>query len=319
MYCKSCGAAMDESFLVCQMCGIKKGAGKAFCEKCGAVRQFGAEFCQECGNKFVDEEAAVDASAASVPYAQQTPAQQFESGASQNQSEYYMPAKKFCRSCGAQVMNNQVVCTKCGVKVGEGRSFCPHCAAPVANPEAVACVSCGMSLKEPINVGNYVNQFADNFTEIFKKNDVLTLLLDYGANFASFLTMLLSMLPIIYIYVIGYTESFSAFRVDAFTGILFILAFLVSVARFVPHVDDLLRKNLNIGKYYVFVTPGLMLLSTLILVIRVLSGAAGASAYTYVLASVGFTFWGVLLILVVLAAVAASVLSFLRHEGIIKF
>ena len=58
MFCKACGAKMEDSHLVCQMCGTKKGAGKAFCEHCGTVRQVGVSFCQECGNKFVDDENA---------------------------------------------------------------------------------------------------------------------------------------------------------------------------------------------------------------------------------------------------------------------
>ncbi len=319
MYCKACGAAIEDSHVCCQMCGTKKGVGKAFCESCGAVRQVGMAFCQECGAKFNDDDQAeASAAGASVPVSQQTTAQQFQSAAQQDNSQY-MPAKKFCRNCGGQVMNNQAICTKCGVKVGEGNSYCPHCAAPVANPQAIACTSCGMSLKEPFNVSKYFKQYADNFTNIFKDNDVLTLLLDYGAYLVSFVTFILSLLPIIYISVVGYSYSYSAFTLVPFCGFLFLLAFLVSAARFVPHVDEFIKNNEKLGKFYIFLTPGLMLLSTLILILNVLNGSAAASSYVYVAASCGFTFWGVLLIIFVLAAVAASVLSYLRKENIIKF
>lgn len=324
MYCKSCGAAMDPSHLVCQMCGVKKGLGRAFCENCGSVRQVGTAFCQECGFKFVDDVQAEQGYAApSVPLSQQTPAQQFESAAVQNNSQY-MPAKKFCRNCGGQVMNTQAICTRCGVKVGQGTSFCPHCAAPVANPQAIACTSCGMSLKEPFNASAYFQQFADNFTNIFKDNDVLTLLLDYGAYLASFLTFILSLLPIAYVSVsvLGYSSSqdFNSWF-NPFCGFLFLLAFLVSVARFVPHVDNFIKGNALVNKFAVFVVPALMLVSMLLITISILSGAgAGFAASTvYASAGCGFTFWGVLLILVVLASVAASVLSYLRKQGIVKF
>lgn len=75
-------------------------------------------FCQNCGNAF-DTQQSVEQSA--TPYAQQTTAQQYQSVAQMDTSKY-LPAKKFCRNCGAQVMNNQVICTKCGVKVGQGTS-----------------------------------------------------------------------------------------------------------------------------------------------------------------------------------------------------
>ncbi len=316
MFCKACGAKMEDSHLVCQMCGTKKGAGKAFCEHCGTVRQVGVSFCQECGNKFVDDENAAPVQSASVPVSQQTPAQQFQSASTQDNSQY-MPAKKFCRSCGAQVMNTDKVCSTCGVKVGEGVSYCPHCAAPVANPQAIACTSCGMSLKEPFDAGEYFKKFADNFTNVFKNNDILTIILDYGGYLMSFLTFIFSFLPVIYIYVFGFSESYSAYSLVPFCGILFLLAFLFSVARFVPHVDDFINKNEKIGPFAIFVAPALMLLSIVILALNVMN--ASAAYFTYKTVSCGFTFWGVLLIIFVLAAVSASVFSFLRKKGIVKF
>ncbi len=316
-YCKSCGSAMEDSHLICQNCGTKKGLGTAFCDKCGAVRQVGMAFCQECGNQLNDQPAAP--TAGSVPYAQQNAYQQNASVASQDNSQY-LPPKKYCRNCGSQVMNNQAICTKCGVKVGTGNSYCMHCAAPVANPQAVACTSCGMSLKPPFDIGKYVNQFVENFTNIFKTNDIVGLLLDYGAHFISVLTFIFSLLPCIYIYVLGYSETYSVFSLVPLCGILFILALLVSVARFVPHVDDFITKNQQqFGKFYVFLTPALMVLSALILIINVINGAAAGASYIYINVSCGFTFFGVLLLILVFVAAGASVLSFLRKEGIVKF
>ena len=192
-----------------------------------------------------------------------TPAQQFQSAATQNNADY-MPAKKFCRSCGAQVMNTDNVCSKCGVKVGEGSSFCPHCAAPINNPQQVVCTSCGMSLKNTFDVTSYLKQFADNFTKIFKDNDVLTLILDWGSYLASFLIFILSVLPTCYVSatVFGVTasENFNTWY-SPLGGFLFLLAFLVSIARFVPHVDEFIKKNEVINKFCIFVVPGLSVIA----------------------------------------------------------
>ena len=81
MFCKNCGAHMEDSYNVCQNCGTRKGLGVAFCDKCGAVRQAGMAFCQNCGAKMEDTPVA---SQASTPYSQQTTAQQFQSNASVN-------------------------------------------------------------------------------------------------------------------------------------------------------------------------------------------------------------------------------------------
>lgn len=323
MYCKSCGAAMEDSFLACQMCGVKRGIGRAFCEKCGSVRQFGADFCEECGNKFSDDDQQA-APVTNVPISQQTPAQQFESAAAMNNSQF-MPEKKFCRNCGSQVMSTQAVCTKCGVKVGDGKAFCPHCGAAVTNPEQIACTSCGMSLKSVFNVGDYLNKFANNFTDSFKDKDVLTILLDYGAYLLSFLTFIFSFLPCcfvsVYLFGVSSSESFSIWNMSGFCGFLYLLAFLVSIARFVPHVDDFINNNQQLGKYYIFIVPGLMLISLAFSTISVVAGAAGGAMASTALggASAGYNFLGILLIIFVLAACAASILSFLRKEGKINF
>ena len=322
MYCKSCGALMEDSFLACQMCGVKRGIGKAFCDQCGAVRQYGAEFCQECGNKFVDIEG--EAPAASVPISQQTPAQQFESAAQMNNSQF-MPEKKFCRNCGNQVMNTDTVCLKCGLKVGSGNSYCSHCGAVVANPQQVVCTSCGMNLKPAFNVSEYASKFANNFTDSFKDKDVLSILLDSGAYLISFLTFLFSFLPCCYVsaYFFGVSQSssFSIWSMSGFCGFLYLLAFLVSVARYVPHVDDFVNNNQQFGKFYIFAPPALMVVSLAFTLIAVLTnaGAGAVASNAYAGASAGFTFLGVLLIIFVLAAVAASVLSYLRKEGKVNF
>ena len=323
MYCKSCGAKMEDSHVACQMCGIKKGVGKAFCENCGSVRQFGMLFCQECGFKFVDDENAQQAVNTSVPISQQTPAQQFQSAATQNNSDY-MPAKKYCRNCGSQVMNTDNVCSKCGVKVGEGSLFCPHCAAAINNPQQVVCTSCGMSLKNTFNASSYFKQFADNFTNIFKDNDVLTLILDWGSYLASFVIFILSVLPTCYVSatLFGVTafENFNTWY-SPLGGFLFLLSFLVSIARFVPHVDDFIKKNEVVNKFCIFVVPGLSVIALGFVTIGIFSGAmAGfAASSAYASASAGFTFWGILLILFVLASAVAAVLSFLRKQGKVKF
>lgn len=323
MYCKSCGSYMEDTFNVCQNCGTKKGLGSAFCDKCGSVRQVGMAFCQNCGNAF-DTQQSVEQSAA--PYAQQTTAQQYQSVAQMDTSKY-LPAKKFCRNCGAQVMNNQVICTKCGVKVGQGTSYCPHCAAPV-QPGAVACMSCGQSIKT-FDIADYFNTFYENFASIFRTKDILSLLLDNGAYFISVLMFILSFIPSIEAVASAWGVSTSngtnIYGNNGFCGFLLILAFVTAIARFEPNINKFVNTNQQLGKYYVFVTPGLMLISLIITVIDVITSGAVASIYSYGTSSYGvsvavyFNFWGWIMIIFTLAAAVCAVLSFLRKQNILKF
>ena len=52
----------------------------------------------------------------------------------------------YCKKCGAQMNEEQVICTNCGVEKGKGNEHCPNCGHAVV-PEAVVCVHCGVSLK----------------------------------------------------------------------------------------------------------------------------------------------------------------------------
>lgn len=322
MFCKSCGAHMEDSYNVCQNCGTKKGLGASFCDKCGAVRQVGMAFCQNCGNNLdVQQSAAQNTS----PYAQQTTAQQYQSVAQMNNAQY-LPAKKFCRNCGSQVMNNQVICTKCGVKVGQGTSFCPHCAAPV-QPGAVACQSCGQSLKT-FDVGSYFKEFYENFASIFRTSDIKSLIFDYGAIFASVLIFILSFIPSMEAVASGWGVSSVAgtniYGNNGFCGFLLVLAFITAIARFEPNINKFVNTNQQLGKFYVFVTPGLMLISLVITIINVISANAALSVYSYGVSSYGvsvgvyFNFWGWLIIIFTVAAAITAVLSFLRKENKIK-
>lgn len=69
----------------------------------------------------------------------------------------------FCRTCGAELTEEQAVCIKCGVPKGKGKGFCQNCGKEV-NPEAVFCVHCGVSLEVPAEAivqngepANYLN------------------------------------------------------------------------------------------------------------------------------------------------------------------
>lgn len=320
MFCKSCGAPMEESFNVCQSCGTKKGLGASFCDKCGAVRQVGMAFCQECGNKLDDQPATVQGN---VPYSQQTTAQQYNSVAQMDNSQY-LPPKKFCRNCGKQVQNNQAICTACGFKVGMGNSFCPHCASPT-QLGVVVCTNCGQSL-QAVNVGAFFKEFSDSFTSVFKLN-IKDMLIDFGSYFVTVITFILCLVPCVEVSasIWGYTESESMniFQIDrGFVGFLFILALAVSVARFVPQVIKFIETNVQFGKYYVLVAPALMAVGLLLTIISVLNGASAASEYAEASAygldvSCHFTFGGWLFIIFNLAGIASGVLSFLRKENII--
>ena len=52
-----------------------------------------------------------------------------------------------CKSCGAEMNDNQAICIKCGVKTGDGNSFCYNCGQPL-NPGADVCLKCGVAVKK---------------------------------------------------------------------------------------------------------------------------------------------------------------------------
>ncbi len=49
MYCKNCGAEMNDIQDVCLKCGVRKGKGDSYCQNCGSQVLPGAEFCIGCG------------------------------------------------------------------------------------------------------------------------------------------------------------------------------------------------------------------------------------------------------------------------------
>ena len=51
MFCKNCGAEMDNNAAVCVKCGVASGSGHSFCENCGQPLTAGADFCVNCGAK----------------------------------------------------------------------------------------------------------------------------------------------------------------------------------------------------------------------------------------------------------------------------
>lgn len=49
MFCKNCGAGLNENQAICLKCGVKVGEGNAFCNNCGNSVAPNAEFCLNCG------------------------------------------------------------------------------------------------------------------------------------------------------------------------------------------------------------------------------------------------------------------------------
>ena len=49
MFCKNCGAPMDNNAVVCVKCGCQKGVGVNFCPNCGQATTPGAAVCIHCG------------------------------------------------------------------------------------------------------------------------------------------------------------------------------------------------------------------------------------------------------------------------------
>lgn len=49
MFCKNCGAEMNENAFACMSCGFAKGTGEKFCANCGKEINSGAVICTNCG------------------------------------------------------------------------------------------------------------------------------------------------------------------------------------------------------------------------------------------------------------------------------
>ena len=49
MYCKNCGAEINENAVACMTCGYAKGVGEKFCYNCGHEVNPGAVICTNCG------------------------------------------------------------------------------------------------------------------------------------------------------------------------------------------------------------------------------------------------------------------------------
>ena len=50
----------------------------------------------------------------------------------------------FCKNCGTQMNDNQVVCINCGYAKGTGKKYCANCGGEMV-PNAVACMKCGVA------------------------------------------------------------------------------------------------------------------------------------------------------------------------------
>lgn len=49
MFCKNCGAQMNDNAVVCVKCGCQRGVGANFCPNCGQQVTPGAAVCLHCG------------------------------------------------------------------------------------------------------------------------------------------------------------------------------------------------------------------------------------------------------------------------------
>lgn len=49
MFCKNCGAEINENAVACMTCGFGKGTGEKFCANCGKEINPGAAICVNCG------------------------------------------------------------------------------------------------------------------------------------------------------------------------------------------------------------------------------------------------------------------------------
>lgn len=50
----------------------------------------------------------------------------------------------YCKTCGNQMNENQVICLNCGCSTGTGTAYCANCGGQLA-PNAVVCMNCGVA------------------------------------------------------------------------------------------------------------------------------------------------------------------------------
>ena len=53
MYCKTCGAKMNDNAAICVKCGCKKFVGNHFCPVCGSRTSEDQKICTKCQSKLV--------------------------------------------------------------------------------------------------------------------------------------------------------------------------------------------------------------------------------------------------------------------------
>ncbi len=61
MYCKNCGAPIDEGAAICVKCGYQNGTGSNYCSNCGTQVVSGANVCMSCGH-FINQTPQFDPS-----------------------------------------------------------------------------------------------------------------------------------------------------------------------------------------------------------------------------------------------------------------
>lgn len=60
MYCKNCGAEMNDNQAICLKCGVEKDSGNSFCQNCGNAVEANAAVCLNCGVAIKNEKKAND-------------------------------------------------------------------------------------------------------------------------------------------------------------------------------------------------------------------------------------------------------------------
>lgn len=87
----------------------------------------------------------------------------------------------FCKTCGKEMNDNQIICLNCGCAVGSGNSFCANCGGEIMQ-NSIACLKCGVSVtygSTKNNLHSNFNSSANNLNpyNVSEKSWVITLLL----------------------------------------------------------------------------------------------------------------------------------------------
>ena len=194
----------------------------------------------------------------------------------------------YCKSCGMLMSEITDTCSFCGTEVGDGSTFCASCGS-VRHIEMDHCPECGSVFsdqdvvfampdhhtgdKQTTGSEDVTAVSRGNITGIIGKSGYPDIIFDYGPYFLSVVILILSFLPCVNIYTDLEQSVSGIFSITFLGGFLIILAFLLSVARLVPAINNIITEKPRIRRYYILTVPTFQSISVVILFLHLFFGS----------------------------------------------